>query len=187
MYAVFLLNLFLLSFLLQSTLLERLVVAGVKPDLILLLACLLGLFFGRHKGLMLGGLAGLIQDCLSGSLFGLNALCKALVGFAGGVLQRHIGVHNRSLQMLVVALLTAFDGLLTLGLVSLFRDSGPPLRPTVQLLALQMVYNGLLAAPYFALLTRAARRYLPAIGYVELPAASSGVRSWLQRTQRKLK
>lgn len=187
MYAVFLLNLFLLSFLLQSTLLERLAVAGVKPDLILLLACLLGLFFGRHKGLMLGGLAGLIQDALSGSLFGLNALCKALVGFIGGTLQRHIGVQHRALQMLVVALLTAFDGLLTLVLVSLYRESGPPFRPTVQILAIQMAYNGLLAAPYFALLTRAARRYLPAVGYVDLPAASSGIRSWLQRTSRKFR
>jgi hypothetical protein len=89
--------------------------------------------------------------------------------------------------MLVVALLTAFDGLLTLGLVSLYRDSGPLLAPTVKILALQMVYNGLFAAPYFALLTRAARRYLPPGGYTDLPTASAGLRNWLQRTSYKLR
>lgn len=186
MYAVFLINLFILSFLLQSTLLHNLTVAGVRPDLILLLACLVGLFFGRHKGLLLGGLTGLIQDCLSGGLFGLNILCKGLVGFIAGVLQHHIGVQHRLLQMLVVALLTALDGFLALGLVSLYRDSLIPVQAMTKLVAAQMLYNGLVAAPYFAVLTRIARRYTPPGGYADLPAASSGLRSWFRRDSYKM-
>ncbi len=187
MNAVFLLNLFLLSFLLQSTLVQYFTVAGVQPDLVLLLACLVGLFFGRHRGLLLGGLAGLIQDALSGSLLGLNALCKALVGFTSGVLQQNIGVHHRFLQMAVVGVMTAFDGLLTVGLVSLFRDTGLPIRPWVSLLALQVAYNSLVAAPYFALLIRVARRYLPTSVYANMTAASVGARTWLQRGSFRLR
>ncbi|MFQ6672239.1 MAG: rod shape-determining protein MreD [Candidatus Tectimicrobiota bacterium] len=182
MTVVFLLNLFLISFLLQSTLLHYTAVRGVRPDLILLLACLVGLFFGRQRGLVLGALAGLLQDCLSGGLFGLNTLSKALVGFTTGVLQHHVGLHHRLLQALVVALLSAFDGLLTISLVKLFHGSGPLVQPTVVLLLYQTVYNGLVAIPYFAVLSRVAWRYLPSGGFAELPAGSPGLRHLLKRT-----
>lgn len=185
MSIVFLLNLFLLSFLLQSTLMQYATVAGVRPDLVLLLACLGGLFFGRRNGLLLGALAGLLQDCLSGALFGLNTLSKALVGFATGVLQQHVGMHHRLLQMVLVALLTLFDGILTLGLVTFFYGSGPSLRYMVVLITFQAIYNGLAAAPYFALLGRVARRYLPPGGFTDLPAAPPGLRQLLQRNGRR--
>lgn len=182
MHVVFVLNIFLLSFLFQSTLSQYITVGGVRPDLILLLACLSGLFYGRHRGLVLGALAGALQDCLSGGLFGLNTLSKSLVGFATGVLQQHVGVHHRLAQMVVVGLMTALDGLLTLSLVSMYRERALLVSHVLLILSYQMAYNALLAAPYFALLSRLARRYLPAGGYADLPAASSGLRGWLNRT-----
>ncbi len=155
---------------------------GVRPDLILLLVCLVGLFFGRQRGLMLGALAGLIQDCLSGGVFGLNTLSKSLIGFATGVLQRHVGLHYRLLQALLVALLTAFDGLLTFGVARLFHGvESSLLRPAGALVAYQIVYNGLVAVPYFAVLSRVARRYLPTREFTDLPASPPGLRRLLQR------
>ena len=187
MSVVFILNLFILSFLLQSTLLKYATVAGVRPDLIILLACLAGLFFGRRPGLLLGALAGLIQDCLSGTPFGLNTLSKALVGFAAGVLQQHAGMHHRLLQMAMVALLTLFDATLTLGLVTFYHGGGPSLRPIAALIASQALFNALVAAPYFAALTRVARRYLPSGGFTDLPAAPPGLRQLLQRSTYRMR
>ncbi|MCZ6701264.1 MAG: rod shape-determining protein MreD [bacterium] len=182
MSAVFLINLFLISFLFQSTLMQYASFGGVRPDLILLLACLGGLFFGRQRGLTLGALAGLIQDCLSGGIFGLNTLSKSLIGFATGVLQRHVGFHHRLLQALLVALLTAFDALLTFGVARLFQGGELSLlRLTGALVAYQIVYNGFVAIPYFAVLSRLARRFLPTKGFTDLPAAPPGLRRLLQR------
>ena len=55
--------------------------------------------------------------------------------------------------------------------------------PTVVLLVYQTLYNGLLAVPYFAVLSRVARRYLPSGGFADIPAAPSGLRQLLQRTR----
>jgi hypothetical protein len=60
------------------------------------------------------------------------------------------------------------------------------MRTMMGLLAAQMLYNGLFAAPYFAVLTRVARRYTPPGGYTDLPAASPGLRSWFRRTSYKM-
>ncbi len=183
MSAIFILNLFIVSFLFQSTLAPYATVASVRPDLILLLACVAGLFFGRRRGLLLGALAGFLQDSLSGGLFGLNILSKALVGLAAGALQRNVGLHHRLLQALLVAVLTAFDGLVTIVLVRLFYGGESLVLPTVVLLVYQTLYNGLLAVPYFAVLSRVARRYLPSGGFADIPAAPSGLRQLLQRTR----
>jgi len=105
-----------------------------------------------------------------------------LIGFATGVLQRHVGFHYRLLQALLVALLTVFDALLTFGVARLFHGGESSLlRPTGALVAYQIVYNGLVAVPYFAVLSRVARRYLPTRGFTDLPAAPPGLRRLLQR------
>jgi rod shape-determining protein MreD len=180
---VFLLNLFLFSFLFQSTLAPYVTISSVRPDLILLLACVGGLFYGRQRGLLLGALAGFLQDGLSGGLFGLNILTKALVGFSTGALRRHVGLHHRTLQALLVALLTAFDGLLTLVLVRFFYGGEGLVMPTVVLMVYQTLYNGLLAVPYFAVMIRVAHRYLPSGGFPYASAGPSGLRQSLKWTR----
>lgn len=115
------LGLILAAIILQSTLAEFVAdLAGAKPDLILLLAVAFGLFRGKMAGLGYGWVLGLIQDGLSGSLLGQNALSKSLVGFVAGVLHRNLGDITFITQLLVVVLATLFDAAIHLGTASLF-------------------------------------------------------------------
>jgi rod shape-determining protein MreD len=115
------LGLILAAIILQSTLAEFVAdLAGAKPDLLLLLAVGFGLFRGKMAGLGYGWVLGLIQDGLSGSLLGQNALSKALIGYVAGILHRNLGDITLIAQLLMVVLATLFDAGLHLGTASLF-------------------------------------------------------------------
>jgi rod shape-determining protein MreD len=120
------LGLILAAIILQSTLAEFVAdLAGAKPDLILLLAVSSGLYRGKMAGLGYGWVLGLIQDGLSGSLLGQNALSKALIGFVAGVLHRNLGNITFVAQLLMVVLATVFNAAIHLGTRSLFYGIPP--------------------------------------------------------------
>jgi rod shape-determining protein MreD len=172
--AVFLVNLYIVSFLLQSTLLPSVSVAGASPDLILLLAVLVGLVFGPRRGLMLGALAGALEDALAGGPFGLHTLGKALVGLSSGFIQSRFGVEHRLLQGLTAALLTLAEGLLSLALVALLEEKSLPYGPLAAQLASQAAMNGLVGLVYFALIGRLAPRALGPGGLADGASHSPG-------------
>lgn len=94
-----------LALLLHLTLLSELRLAGVRPDVLLLVAVAAGLVGGPERGAILGFAAGVAADLFLEAPFGLSALCYCLVGFAVGSLQTGI---LRSTWWIPV--LTAFAG-----------------------------------------------------------------------------
>ena len=78
-YLIFALVLFFL-FSIQTTLLGMFSLAGVVPDLILIVAVYCGIHSKKNSGIWLAVLIGFFQDCLSGGLLGINSLSKGLAG-----------------------------------------------------------------------------------------------------------
>ncbi len=116
MIVLFDLGLILILIILQTTLAEFVAdLTGAKPDLILLVVVSFGLLRGRMTGIGYGWALGLLQDGLSGSLLGQNALSKGLIGYVAGVLHRHLGEFRTITQMLVASLATLFDAAIHLG------------------------------------------------------------------------
>jgi len=74
----------LLALVLQSTIGVDIRIAGIHPDLMLLLPIAAGIAGGPEDGALVGFLAGLAGDLLLPTPFGLSALVDCLVGFAVG-------------------------------------------------------------------------------------------------------
>lgn len=95
---IFLLVLLLgLALLLESTVLEFVRVAGVKPDLVLVLVVFYAIVNGPREGAFLGFLGGLAHDFLSGYYLGLNALAITAVGYVTGL--GHTRLFKESLSV----------------------------------------------------------------------------------------
>jgi rod shape-determining protein MreD len=75
----------ILAVLLQTTVFQFLRVAGVSPDLILVLVVFFAISNGPRHGAVLGFVGGLVQDLLSGFYIGMNALSMALTGYIVGL------------------------------------------------------------------------------------------------------
>ncbi|HWG73557.1 MAG TPA: rod shape-determining protein MreD [Acidimicrobiales bacterium] len=80
--------LLVVGFLVEATFGADLRIAGVAPDIMLLLVICAGLAGGPEQGAFVGFSAGLLADLLlTDTPFGLSALTMCLVGFAVGVLR----------------------------------------------------------------------------------------------------
>lgn len=94
--------LFIIALVFQSTLFAHLTIAGVKPDLVLILVILFSFLNGSRKGAAVGAIGGLMQDLLFGQYLGLNMVTKFFVGFSFGFLERKIYKENLLIPILVV-------------------------------------------------------------------------------------
>lgn len=90
MKAAFSLGLVLILVPIQSTFLDYVSIVGIRPDLCLVAACLVGFLSGRTHGLMVGLGLGFVQDLFSASDLWMNTLTKPLVGFLSGLAARHL-------------------------------------------------------------------------------------------------
>ena len=79
-----LLILIIICFLIQSTLLGRLAIGQIRPNLLLILCVCMGLMRGRKSGLWTGFTAGLLIDLFYGTVFGFYALVYMYVGYFSG-------------------------------------------------------------------------------------------------------
>ncbi|HIV17337.1 MAG TPA: rod shape-determining protein MreD, partial [Candidatus Alectryocaccobium stercorigallinarum] len=74
----------LVCFLVQTTVWNLLPLGNVKPNLLLILTVSLALMRGRHTGLWVGFISGLIIDLFYGNMLGFNALIYMYLGYFNG-------------------------------------------------------------------------------------------------------
>lgn len=75
---------------LQTTLVPHLKVVSVQPDLILIVTVTYAFLEGAAFGSIIGFSGGLLQDLIVAQNIGLNALCKTIVGYLAGSMERII-------------------------------------------------------------------------------------------------
>jgi rod shape-determining protein MreD len=88
--------------LVQSTVLARLTVAGVRPDLLVLAVVSVAAATDPTTGAVFGFVAGLVADLLFDLPVGVSALVYVAVGFAVGTVRVYVTSH-RPLVHLVLA------------------------------------------------------------------------------------
>jgi rod shape-determining protein MreD len=131
--------------LVQCTVVPAVGVAGVVPDVPIVLAVLLGLRYGAEAGCLAGFALGLAQDVVGGGPLGLHALSKGLVGFVAGDLPRWFLVTRPVVPIAVAVLATVADGVLRFGLLQLFHYPAPLGELLARVIVPQAGYNGVLA------------------------------------------
>lgn len=141
----FIFFLMLASLLLQTSVLEVVAVAGVKPDLVMLIVVLNGFLLGPREGAFLGYIGGMVEDLFLGEYIGLNALSKMIAGYLAGIAGERLYKENILIAS-GVTFFSAFAGLLVNYLL--------------------LFYLNLHVSPYYALL----RMALPTAIYTSLLA-----------------
>ena len=130
---------------LQATAFNHLTVAGVKPDLLLIIIVLYGLLYGKKAG-ALGFIYGLVEDLLTGRFIGFNAVTKGLMGLLIGYLEPKLFKDHVLVPVVVLLLGTFVYGTfayvvgLTVGLFSIFDFEA-----YLRIIILQSIYNACLA------------------------------------------
>jgi rod shape-determining protein MreD len=130
----------------QSNVAPALSVSGIAPDLPLVLTVLVALRRGPEAGCLVGFMAGLAQDVAGGGLIGVQALTKALAGFAMGLLVGRLWVSSPLVQVPGLVLLTVAEGLARFFLLQFFHYPAALGQLMVHVVLPQALYNGVVGA-----------------------------------------
>src|SRR6266571_1556437 len=130
----------------HATLTPMISVAGVTPDLPLIMVILLALRRGPEFGCVAGFVTGLLQDATGGGLIGVQALTKGLIGFGIGVAGGRLRVSQPLVQIPGLVVLTIAEGLVRFAILQVFRFPAPFGELMVYVVLPQALFNGFVGA-----------------------------------------
>jgi rod shape-determining protein MreD len=130
----------------HATLGPALRIADVAPDIPLIVVVMLALRRGPEFGCGAGFLAGLLQDAATGGLLGVQALTKAVIGFAIGALGARLRVSQPLVQVPGLVVLSIVEGVARFALLQLFHFPASFGELMMYVVLPQAIYNGFLGA-----------------------------------------
>jgi rod shape-determining protein MreD len=150
--------------LVQTTWLGALRVAGVLPDLVLLLVVYFALAEGEERAMFTGVLGGLFQDVAGNAALGHHVLCLVIVGYATGRITLRLVTEHPAIKVGLVFCASLANGLLyaTIG-YGQRPDVGGWLVITAQVIP-GAFYTALVTPLIFVVLERCFRRGQPGTG-----------------------
>ena len=139
---------------LQTTVLGSISPFGIRPDLCLIAACLIGFLTGQVQGLIMGFFLGFVQDLFSASDLWLNTITKSGVGFFAGLIARNLANAASHSAFLVVAVFSVFSGVVFMVSSRVGMDIGDVLLGFPSILLPQALFDGLVAIAVYWVATR---------------------------------
>lgn len=134
---------------LELTILDRIRLFGVRPDLLLIATVFFGFHFGVMRGLEIGLASGILKGIFSINDFGLSAFSFLFIGCLAGYFSEKLTRDNFLIQSLLTLLCTFVVS--SIHLLYLSVDIGGQLWTAALYKGL---YTGLLAPFIFFVLTR---------------------------------
>lgn len=94
----------ILCFILQTSVFKALAIAGIVPNLLIVLTASVGFMRGSREGMLIGFFSGLLLDLMSGNIIGFFALLYLLAGFFNGFASHIYYPENVRLPMTSIIL-----------------------------------------------------------------------------------
>ena len=110
-----------ICYLLQCTVLPKIALASVKPNLMIIVTASYGFMRGKKEGMFIGFLSGLLIDIQFGSIIGFYALIYMLTGYVNGMFQQMYFNEDIKLPMLLISASEFIYGLIIYFLMFLMR------------------------------------------------------------------
>ena len=92
----------ILVFMIQSTVFKVLALAGITPNLLVILTSAIGFMRGKKEGMFAGILSGALIDIFYCDVFGINALIYMYVGYVNGIFRKNFLPEDVRLPMLLI-------------------------------------------------------------------------------------
>ena len=93
---------FILIYLLQANFFNWFTIAGVKPNLFVILIVFVGLFAGKYMGVSIGVVAGLLLDFFISKKIGISAIMFGIIGLLGGILDNNFSKDSKLTIIIII-------------------------------------------------------------------------------------
>lgn len=135
---------FLLIYFLQINFFNWYNIAGIKPNLFIVLALFIGLYMGKKYGLVIGIILGFILDLFIAKMIGTNFLIMGLAGFLGGVFDKNFSKDKLIMLMLMVVITTILCEMIVYLVQVVFLKIELAILKFIYIAVIEAIYNVIL-------------------------------------------
>ena len=147
----FIVSIFFIIYFLQSNFFTWFNIAGVMPNLFVMLIMMIGLFMKKKSGFIFGIIFGVLIDLFVGVRIGINAISLAMVGLCAEILDKNFSKDNRITVMFLTCILTVLAEIIVYALQILFCGADLQILEFTKGVAIEVVYNAILIAVIYPL------------------------------------
>ncbi len=148
----------IICFILQSTLFQYLALAGIVPNLLLIVTMSFGLMRGRREGMLVGFFSGLLIDVFFCQVLGPYAFIYMTMGYINGFFHRIYYVEDVLLPMITIAVNDFIFNLIIYIIFFLLRNRLDFGEYLVNIILPEMLYTMIVTLFFYKLLVRINKR-----------------------------
>lgn len=146
--------LFFIIYFLQSNFFTWFNIAGIMPNMFVMLILLISLFAGRKPGIILGICFGLFIDITTRNVIGITAIIYGLMAFLLKFFEKNISKDSKITLMLITAGATAFCEILSY-IYSIIRlGTYVDIFGFVKILLIEIIFNILITIILYPLIQK---------------------------------
>ncbi len=138
--------------LLQSTILGKIAIRGVRPDLALIVLIFVSVRRGSMVGQVSGFATGFLEDLMNVSPLGFHSLMRTVIGYVYGLLSGNMFIDPILLPIILTVIATILKGILAGIISAIFGIEASGFITFTGRLWIEVGYNGVMAPFFFALL-----------------------------------
>lgn len=135
---------FILTYLLQSIFFTNFTIAGIMPNIFIILILYIGLYMGRSMGIIFGIMFGIFLDIWIGKDLGLTSICLASIGLLGGIFDKNFSKDSRITIILMGIICTILYETMLYILKYFSLGINVEVVEFIKILAIEVIYNALI-------------------------------------------
>ena len=132
---------FIFTYLIQANFFVSFRIAGVMPNLFIILLLYIGIFMGRNFGIIYGAIFGILIDVFVGKHIGLTSAMLATIGIIANIFDRNFSKDSRITIMAMVAITTAIYEIGIYILSGVIFKINVEVISFIKILLIEIIYN----------------------------------------------
>lgn len=132
---------FIMIYLLQSIFFSEFTIAGIMPNMFIILLLYIGLYMGRANGIIYGILFGILIDFWIGKTLGLTSIALATIGVVSGILDKTFSKDSRLIVLLMGILCTIIYEVALYFMQYLVMGINVEVLQFIKILFIEIIYN----------------------------------------------
>lgn len=146
---------FLFSYFLQVNFFTWFNIAGISPNLFVILILFLGLFAGKRLGIPIGIFLGLCLDLFASKKIGISGIMLGIIGAIGGILDKNFSKDSRITIIIMTIAATAVYEIGSYIFNYFIVSTAIEIIPFIKILLIEILYNIILTIILYPLLQKA--------------------------------
>lgn len=143
---------FIIIYFLQSIFFSEFTIAGIMPNLFIILMLYIGLYMGRTEGIIYGIIFGIFLDLWIGKTLGLTSIALALIGVISGILDKTFSKDSRLIVLLMGVVCTIIYEVALYIMQYMVLSINIEILQFIQILLIEVFYNVIIISILYPLM-----------------------------------